>query len=118
MRGVAVPDSFTVLWSQDRCADLRRQGQTGARLELLFGGPHVSQPSFRRAGVRPGDYVYPIHLHSGELFVLGRLRVREIVPLEQYIRRNPEQFATYPMGSWVGSVLSQWLADHPEKRYL
>jgi hypothetical protein len=64
----------------------------------LFGGPHTSEPSFRRATVHPGDLLYPIGVRDQVLYVFGRMRVQEIVPadgndqqsqLEQYFARYP-----------------------------
>ncbi len=65
-------------------------------MAVLFGGPHTSEPSFRRATVQPGDLLYPIGVCDQVLYVLGRMRVKEIVPadddqalLEQYYARYP-----------------------------
>jgi hypothetical protein len=49
---------------------------------VLFGGPHNSEPSFRRATVQPGDLLYPIGVRDQVLYVFGRMRVQEIVPLD------------------------------------
>ncbi len=65
------------------------------RLTVLFGGPHLSEPSFRRATVQPGDLLYPIGVGDQVLYVFGRLRVHEIIavgdagqpPLEEYFSR-------------------------------
>ncbi len=56
----------------------------GACLAVLFGGPHQSAPSFARFGVREGDFVYPVRVHKGVLFVIARMRVERIVPLGDY----------------------------------
>ncbi|MFG2045618.1 hypothetical protein [Dactylosporangium sp. NPDC048998] len=48
-------------------------------LEVMFGGPHLSEPSFLRAKVSAGDVLYPIGVHRQVLLVFGRMRVREIV---------------------------------------
>jgi hypothetical protein len=52
-----MPDSYTELWSSHRIALLKKAHQEGARLEVLFGGPHSSLPSHKRYGVRAGDYL-------------------------------------------------------------
>jgi hypothetical protein len=51
------------------------------RLAVLFGGPHISEPSFRRATVQPGDLLYPIGVCRQVLYVFGRMRVQEIIPV-------------------------------------
>jgi hypothetical protein len=72
---VLVSDAYTVYWPQDRW---RHALQVHRRLEVMFGGPHLSEPSFRRAKVSAGDVVYPIGVDRQVLFVFGRMRVREI----------------------------------------
>jgi hypothetical protein len=52
-------------------------------LPVLFGGPHLSEPSFRRAGVRVGDTVYPIAVANRKVYVVARMRVREMLLLGQ-----------------------------------
>ncbi len=90
-------DSYTAFWTNERCRHLKRSGQEGARLEVLFGGPHQSEPSFRRAGVREGDDIYPVRVQDGIVYLLGRLRVRQLIALElgdqaglgDYLRHYP-----------------------------
>ncbi|MDX2650548.1 hypothetical protein PV341_44790 [Streptomyces sp. PA03-1a] len=77
------PQSFTTLWTNDLCRRLTRDGYTGRPLRVLFGGPHQSLPSFRLAGVRPGDRVFPLRVHRTRLHVLGRLEVARIIPYEE-----------------------------------
>ncbi len=75
-------NSYTTLWTNDLCRELRREGHEGERLSLMFGGPHQSLPSFRRAGVQPGDRIHPIRLFRRKLYVLGALEVGRIMPYE------------------------------------
>lgn len=86
-------EAYTVFWPQDRWS---RAATVTGRLTVLFGGPHTSEPSFRRATVRPDDVVYPIGVRDGVLYVFGRMRVQEIVAvdgpdgersLEEYLTR-------------------------------
>ena len=79
-----VPSSFTTYWSRDRVVAARKHAPPDFRFDLLFGGPHVSMPSFSRAGVVPGDWIYPIHVHGGALHVLGRMRVVRIIPIADF----------------------------------
>ncbi len=55
--GVPVGDAYTVYWPRHRW---RPALSVGRPLEILFGGPHRSAPSFVRAKVGPGDVLYPI----------------------------------------------------------
>ncbi|MGW2350928.1 hypothetical protein, partial [Actinacidiphila glaucinigra] len=77
------PQSFTTLWTNDLCRRLARDGYTGRPLRVLFGGPHQSLPSFRLAGVKPGDRVFPVRVHRTRLHVLGRLEVARTIPYEE-----------------------------------
>jgi hypothetical protein len=73
--------SLTVFWSNQRCDELISLKQEGKRLTHLFGGPHLSQPSFRRACVREGDLLYPVRVKDGILYVIGQMRVKRILTL-------------------------------------
>lgn len=68
-------------------------------LAVFFGGPHSSEPSFRRATVQPGDLLYPIGVRDQVLYVFGGMRVQEILSLDgddqqarldHYFARNGE----------------------------
>lgn len=88
-------EAYTVFWTQARCDTLRRLGGVGQPLHTIFGGPHTSGPSFRRATVRPGDDLYPISVRSGTLYVHGRVRVQRILTLEEYVAERENLFAPY-----------------------
>jgi hypothetical protein len=78
-------DSYTVLWTNDRCNWLKKNGEAGKKLRVLLGGPHQSAPRFSRFGVKPGDYVYPVRVFRGELYIIARMRVKQFVSLESYL---------------------------------
>jgi hypothetical protein len=77
-----VSDAYTVFWPQDRCLAVRGAVMAERRLEVLFGGPHLSLPNFIRAKVTAGDLVYPIGVFAQRLHVLGRMRVTEVRGIE------------------------------------
>jgi hypothetical protein len=128
-------EAYTMFWTRERCAAMRRLGDLGKPLEVLFGGPHTSEPSFVRATVRPGDDVYPVAVRAGVLYVLGRVRVRRILSLEEYIAAHPDLFAPYlqeppawvferfvpdPSPGFVQALeaFDRYREAHPELRYL
>ena len=130
-------EAYTMFWTHDRCDALRRLGALGKPLEVLFGGPHISEPSFMRAGVRPGDAVYPIAVRAGVLSVLARVRVRRILSLENYIAARRDLFAPYlaEPPAWFNELrearrtldfdvvqatdaFNRYCKEHPELRYL
>ncbi|MCM0679192.1 hypothetical protein NCC78_31665, partial [Micromonospora phytophila] len=94
-------DAYTVYWPRDRCRRLAAVVTTGRALEVLFGGPHLSEPSFRRAQVTAGDLVYPITVDRQVLYVLGRMRVTDIVtPGAEGIGH---WFDRFPLWRWLAS---------------
>lgn len=87
-------DAYSVYWPQKRW---KYASTVAGRLTVLYGGPHTSEPSFRRATVEPGDMLYPIGVYRQVLYVLGRMRVREIIPVGGHGERPLEEyFGRYP----------------------
>ena len=85
--------AYTTFWSRERVEAATRHAGENFRFEMLFGGPHVSLPSFRRAGVTPGDTVYPIAVCAGAMRVLGRMRVARVVSVEEFRAIETERAA-------------------------
>src|SRR5690348_14330774 len=85
-------NAYTMYWTREQCDALRRLGWAGRPLETLFGGPHISEPSFLRAGVRSGDAVYPITIRAGVLYLLCRIRVRRILAFDDFVKQRPDLF--------------------------
>ena len=107
-------NSFTLLWSQERCERMEKAGQASKPLTVLFGGPHQSEPRFRRFGVQPGDYLYPLRVAGGVLYVLGRMRVRQLLSVEEYVANNAEIFAGFESDWGAEGTFGNWLTKHPE----
>ena len=74
-------DSFTVFWTMDRWLSAVNVGHKP--LPCLFGGPHLSEPSFRRAGVKVGDTLFPVAVMNRRVHLVARMRVREMILLGQ-----------------------------------
>jgi hypothetical protein len=74
-----VADSYTVLWTNDLCRALIRGGFLGERPTVLFGGPHRSRPSFRHAGVVPGDRIFALRAWRTALYPVCSIEVQRIV---------------------------------------
>ncbi len=91
--GTTGPQTFTTLWTADQVRRVKRAGLEGEPLAITFGGPHLSAPSFRRAKVAPGDAIIPIQVRDGRLYVIGRMRVSEILDVATYVARDPVRFA-------------------------
>jgi len=76
-----VADAYTVFWTMDRWLSAVAVGHKP--LPVLFGGPHLSEPSFRRAGVKVGDAIFPVAVSNRRVHVVARMRVREMILLGQ-----------------------------------
>ena len=74
-------EAYTVFWTMDRLLGAVTAGHRP--LPVLFGGPHLSEPSFRRAGVSVGDSIYPVAVSNRRVLVVARMRVREMLLLGQ-----------------------------------
>src|SRR5436309_2939660 len=77
--------AYTVLWSREHRSRLRRSGDEGRSITVLFGGRHLSAPSLLDAGVGRGDVVFPLGVDRGRLLVLARVVVDRYVSLMDYI---------------------------------
>ena len=111
-------DAYTSFWSKERCRLMREHAQDGRTLTVLFGGEHQSEPGFRRFGVKNGDDIYPITVSAGVLYLLGRMRVRRLLSIEEYIAENPETFAGYESAYAEALTFYNWQKAHPEYGYL
>ena len=74
-------EAYTVFWTNDRWLGALAVGHKP--LPVLFGGPHLSEPSFRRAGVKVGDLLYPVAVINRQVYLIARMRVREMLLLGQ-----------------------------------
>ena len=77
-----------VLWTQAYCRALRRAGDLGSPLEVVYGGAHSSQPLISRYGVGQGDTLYAVSIAKGQLLAVGGMKVDAIMPWRDYIARR------------------------------
>jgi hypothetical protein len=91
-----VSEAYSVYWPQRWW---RSAAGVTENLTVLFGGPHLSQPSFRRATVQRGDLLYPIGICDQALYVFGRMRVQEIIAADR--RLLDEYFTRYKMWQFL-----------------
>ena len=78
-------DAFTVLWTKEHCQEIRKAGEEGKPLTVLFGGNHQSCPSLARAGLRRGDFVFPLLVREGILHIVAGTVVNEFISLDSYL---------------------------------
>ena len=111
-------NSYTSFWSKDRCNQMKKRVQDGEALTVLFGGEHQSEPAFQRFGVKEGDYLYPVTVSGGVLYLLGRMRVRRLLSVEEYVAENAEVFSGYESSYGAALTFHNWQQAHPEFRHL
>lgn len=73
--------SFVTLWSNDQLAYARSISSQG---ELLT---HAASSQFNKVGVEVGDHVYVVGTDHGDLLLLGRLVVAEVIDLDEAQQR-------------------------------
>src|SRR5688500_6080404 len=85
--------AYLVLWSRDRPTQAEARGWLGRPRPALDGGPHVSHPSLLSHRVAAGDVVYPVCVADGRLLILCRVAVAEVLPVDEFVRRQREEAA-------------------------
>src|ERR1700704_3727224 len=80
--------AYTVLWARDFCDEVRKAGDEGKPLTVLFGGSHQSCPSLARAGIGEGDVVFPLQVHKGVLHILSWAVAKKFIGVEAYLREH------------------------------
>ena len=93
-------NSYVTLWTQGYCKGLQRADDRGP-LSVMFGGPHTSPLSV--AHLKPDDWVYPMMISAGSLFVIGRMRIAAIIPYEDFARDRGKISVTGE-GRWVATA--------------
>ena len=70
-----MPHYFTHYWKNDTWEDHRDFWEAGLSDDLLR---HVADNKFADRDVKPGDYIYPVTVMDGTLYLLGRLKVGKV----------------------------------------
>jgi hypothetical protein len=78
-------EAYVVLWTVERCRWLQRIRDEGP-IEVVFGGPHTSQPSI--AAVRQNDVIYPVAVLDGALRLIAQLTVDTVLSPERFVRER------------------------------
>ena len=80
--------AYTVLWTKFYYELLRKAGDEGKPLTVLFGGIHQSAPSLAHAGIDTGDVVFPLVVYKQTIHVIAGAVVREFIDLDDYILKH------------------------------
>jgi hypothetical protein len=75
-----MPESFVLNRSQKRLDLLKKDGEVGTSLTMMYS----SAPSFRRYGVGPGDFIYIVGLNAGLLSPVMRAQVDSLITADEY----------------------------------
>lgn len=101
-------NSHFILWPADWCKRLLQVHDYGP-LEAVYGGPHISVPSLGKVAI--GDFIYPVLIENGELFILGRMQVERITEADTYLK---EQNITKPYGEMWDTLAADLLKKRPD----
>ncbi len=67
---------FTHYWANDTVEDYQQRGTDGEPFDGLLSN------EFIRIGLTSGDFLYPVTVRDGELYVLGTLEVADVQPYD------------------------------------
>ncbi len=74
-------------------------------------------PGFLKYKVTAGDYIYPVRVQKGTMYILGCMRVKVIQTIEEYVQDRPETFGPYEKSA-PGLAFHYWMEDHRDQQYL
>jgi len=78
--------SFLTYWPADYVSRVKKAGDVGSSLEVVFGGGHTSFPAPSTYGAAPGDLIYPVTVIKKVLHIIARLEIAEIMPIRKYAK--------------------------------
>jgi len=96
---------YLIMWPSDRVDRLKKHGEIGLPLKVLFGSPHGSAPSMRRYGIGPGDALFVVFVRKGDVYLLSRLVVGDLISVEAFVRDclgvGKDDLELHPWDLWV-----------------
>jgi hypothetical protein len=108
LAGAAMSNAYVTLWTKARCGWLRRVRDRGP-LRVIFGGPHTSLPSL--VNLRVGDTIFPVWICDGQLRVIARMQIGQLITLSEYLR---EHLHMEPARLPRGPIGPEFPEQHPE----
>lgn len=75
-----MPRYFTHYWTNETWERRRRRWESDLQEGTL---DYAASNVFFERGVQPGDFLYPIMVMSGRLYLLGRLQVDQLCEFEE-----------------------------------
>jgi len=90
----AMSQSFLVHWAKPRLELLKKRGEVGTALTMMYGSPHGSAPSLKRYGVSVGDALYIVGVAAGRLSLVTRAEVASLISADEYFRAHLKLPAT------------------------
>jgi uncharacterized protein (TIGR02996 family) len=82
------PRNFAMLWPRWYCDVMIKQRQPGQPLRFI--GSRSGEDQLLRSGIRTGVIVYPVSIHQRRLYVHGRMRVKELLWPDYYLKLHGE----------------------------
>lgn len=78
-------NAYFVLWPYEWCKLLMKCNDFGP-LDVIYGGEHISVPSFGKVDVE--DIIFPVFIHQGTLFLLGKFEIQKKCKATDYLTQN------------------------------
>jgi predicted DNA-binding WGR domain protein len=66
---------------------IRKAGELGQPLQVIFGGFHISKPPLGRYGIEAGDRIYAVSVRKGAFHLIASMTVDELVDVDTYMSR-------------------------------
>lgn len=75
-----MPRYFTHYWTNETWERRRRRWELDSQGEVL---DYAASNRFFKRGIEPGDFLYPVTMMDGRLYLLGRLEVDQLCDLDE-----------------------------------
>jgi hypothetical protein len=92
--------SFNTYWPADYVSRIRKAGDIGSPLKVVFGGGDTAFRAPSIYGAKAGDVLFPVTVLKKSIHVIGRLEISEIIPIENYIKdvlKLPKELCSLPL---------------------
>lgn len=78
---------YTMLWPSYRCDHVKAAGQENTLLRMVEGGNNA--PSTFHSKIKTGDWLYPLCIREGDLYLIGGMKIAAKITREAYLAQFP-----------------------------
>lgn len=80
-------NGYAIYWTADTVNLIRKAGELGQPLQVIFGGHHISKPPLGPYGIEAGDRIYAVSVRKGACYLIASMTVDELVDVDTYLSR-------------------------------